>query len=94
MDFFEYLLPQIEQGGSAAVITLLLAIVAALIWDRKALTKELLKTHQMVYDAKDSETKSIKEIVNRYHKGNLDLVQALTEIKVVLVNIQHAQQDD
>ena len=89
MEFFEYLLPLISQGGSAAVITILLAIVAVLIWDRKNLTRELIKTTQKVYDAKDSETRSIKEIVNRYHKGNLDLVQALTEIKTVLVTIQN-----
>ena len=89
MEFFEYLLPLISQGGSAAVITILLAIVAVLIWDRKNITRDLIKTTQKVYDAKDSETRSIKEIVNRYHKGNLDLVQALTEIKTVLVTIQN-----
>lgn len=94
MDFFEYILPLISQGGSAAVIALLLAVVVVLIWDRKHLTRELLKTTQMVYSAKDSETKSIKEIVNRYHKGNLDLVQALTEIKVVLTSIQNSRYED
>ena len=93
MEFFEYLLPQISQGGPAAVITILLAIVAVLIWDRKTLTRELVKTTQKVYDAKDSETRSIKEIVTRYHKGNLDLVQALTEIKTVLISIQNEQRD-
>jgi hypothetical protein len=93
MEFFQYLLPLISQGGSAAVITILLAIVAVLIWDRKSLTKELIRTTQKVYDAKDSETRSIKEIVNRYHKGNLDLVQALTEIKIVLVSIQNERHD-
>lgn len=94
MDLFEYILPLISQGGSAAVITLLLAIVAVLIWDRKHLTRELLKTTQMVYSAKDSETRSIKEIVNRYHKGNVDLVQALTEIKAVLTSIQNSRYED
>lgn len=93
MELLQYILPLASQGGSAAVITILLAVVAVLIWDRKNLTRQLVQTTQKVYDAKDSETRSIKEIVNRYHKGNLDLITALTEIKAVLVSIQSAQND-
>lgn len=70
---------------------MLFGIVAVLVWDRKSLVKELTDTTQKVFDAKDSETKSIKEIVDRYHKGNLDLVQALNEIKIVLVTIQNSR---
>ena len=35
--------------------------------------------------------KSITEIVDRYHQGNLDLVQALNEIKIVLTTIQNSR---
>jgi hypothetical protein len=89
MGFATALLDYIAQGGSAAIIALLFAIVAGLIWDRRSLVKDLTTTTQRVYDAKDSETKSIKEIVDRYHRGNLDLVQALNEIKIVLTSIQN-----
>ena len=89
MDFAKLLLQFVADGGSAAVIAILFAAVAVLVWDRKTLSKELSDTTQKVYDAKDSETKSIKEIVDKYHKGNLDLVQALNEIKIVLVTIQN-----
>lgn len=88
---FTTILQLITQGGSAAVISILLTIVFVLIWDRKTLVKELNDTTQKVYDAKDSETKSIKEIVERYHQGNLDLIQALNEIKIVLVTIQNSR---
>ena len=86
---FTTILELISQGGTAAVITLLFSIVVVLLWDRKTLVKELNDSIQKVYDAKDSETTSIKEIVDRYHHGNLDLIQALNEIKLVLITIQN-----
>lgn len=89
MDFANTVLQFLSQGGSAAVIGILFAAVGVLIWDRKQIVKTLTETTQKVFDAKDSETKSIKDIVDRYHQGNLDLVQALNEIKIVLVTIQN-----
>lgn len=89
MDFAKLVLQIMADGGSAAIMAILFAIVVVLVYDRKALSKELTDTTQKVYDAKDSETRSIKEIVDKYHKGNLDLVQALNEIKIVLVTIQN-----
>lgn len=90
MDFAHTVLEFLSHGGASAVIGILAAVVALLVWDRKILVKDLNETTQKVYDAKDSETKSIKEIIDRYHQGNLDLVQALNEIKIVLVTIQNA----
>lgn len=92
MEFGTVLLQFLSQGGSAAVIAVLAAVVAFLIWDRKQLMKTITETTQKVYDAKDSETKSIKEIVDRYHQGNLNLVQALNEIKMVLMSIRNAKE--
>lgn len=89
MDFAKLVLQIMADGGSAAIMAILFAIVVVLVYDRKSLSKELTDTTQKVYDAKDSETRSIKEIVDKYHKGNLDLVQALNEIKIVLVTIQN-----
>lgn len=91
MDFAQAVLQFITQGGSAAVIAILFTIVVILIWDRTIINKTLAETTQRVYDAKDSENKLIKEIVDRYHQGNLDLVQALNEIKIVLVTIENSR---
>lgn len=91
MEFAKLFLEFVTMGGNAAIITILVGVIAVLVWDRKSLVKTLTDTTQKVYDAKDSETKSIKEIVDRYHKGNLDLVQALNEIKIVLVSIQNSR---
>lgn len=91
MEFADIILKYLAQGGSAAVIAILAVIVGILIQDRKTLVKELNDAIEKVYQAKDSETKSIKEIIDRYHAGNLDLIQALTEIKVVLTVIQNSK---
>lgn len=91
MEFASTVLQFVSQGGSAAVIAILFTAVAILIWDRRNIIKTLHTTTQKVFEAKDSETKSIREIVDRYHQGNLDLVQALNEIKIVLVTIQNAR---
>lgn len=91
MEFGTLVLQFLSQGGTAAVIAILVAVVALLILDRKTLVKDLNDTTQRVFDAKDRETQSIKEIVDLYHKGNLDLVQALNEIKIVMVSIQNSR---
>ena len=89
MDFITLIIPYLTQGGQTAIVILLFAVIAVLVWDRKVLVKELADTTQKVFDAKDKEAASIREIVDRYHKGNLDLVQALNEIKIVLATIQN-----
>ena len=91
MEFAQVLLQYLTSGGSGAVIALLFGVIVVLIFDRRNISKSLDTTIQKVYDAKDSETKSINEIVNRYHQGNLDLIQALNEIKIVLTTIQNTR---
>ena len=91
MDFAQLILQHLTSGGAGAVIALLFAGIVILVIDRRNISKTLDSTIQRVYDAKDSETKSIAEIVNRYHQGNLDLVQALNEIKIVLTTIQNSR---
>lgn len=91
MEFANTILQFIMQGGGTAIIALLFGMIVLLIWDRKVIVRDLNNAIQKVYDAKDSENKSIREIVDKYHKGNLDLVQALNEIKIVLVSIQNTR---
>lgn len=88
MEFVSLIIPYLTQGGPTAVLVIMFAIIAVLVWDRKALVKELADTTQKVFDSKDHENVSIREILERYHQGNLDLVQALNEIKIVLATMQ------
>ena len=89
MEHIPLFLQYLTQGGTAAVIMILMGVVGVLMWDRKHLLKNIEGTTQKVYDAKDSETEMLKEIVDKYHRGNVDLIQALNEIKIVLVTIQN-----
>lgn len=86
--FLTTILTFLTQGGTVAVIAILFLIVCLLIWDRRNLNKQNLETISLVYAAKDKETASIKEIIDKYYKGNIDLVNALNEIKTVLVTMQ------
>lgn len=90
MDVVGTILQFIISGGPSAIIVILVVIAGYLIWDRLKLMNTITETVQLVYDAKDKEAQSIKEIVDRYHTGNLNLVQALNEIKIVLTSIQIA----
>lgn len=82
------LIPMITDGGPAAVIAVLLLCVGLLIWDRIQLLKRLAESLQQTMDAKEAEKQVILEIIEKYHKGNLTMVQAINEIKVVLAAIQ------
>lgn len=88
MELAKLLLEFISQGGTAAVIVILATAIAVLIWDRRSLVRTLAETTQRVYDAKDKQATSIQEILERYHQGNIDLINALNEIKHVLMTIQ------
>lgn len=88
MEFATAIVNFLSQGGTAGLIVVLVVFVGILIYERRLLNQTLESTTNKVYEAKDSETQSIKNIVERYHQGNLDLVQALNEIKIVLTTIQ------
>lgn len=87
----ESFLKYMTQGGTAAVIALLFFFVCLLIWYAINISKQNTANIIRVYAAKDKENSSIKEIVDKYYKGNLDLVQALNEIKIVLITIQNTK---
>lgn len=88
MEIFSLIFPYLANGEPTAVLVLLFVIIAVLVWDRQSLVKQVSVTTQKMFDAKDKENKSIREIIERYHRGNLELVQALNEIKIVLLTIQ------
>jgi len=89
--FFTTILEYATQGGPAAIIAILIGIIAGLVYERIKMCRNLMNTTQLVYDAKDKETTSIREIIDKYYQGNIDLVNALNEIKMVLLTIQNTK---
>ena len=82
------LIPFLTEGGTAAVIAILVLVVGFLIYDRVQLLKRLSESLKQTLDAKEAEKQVILDIVEKYHQGNLTMVQAINEIKVVLAAIQ------
>jgi len=85
--FAEVVLNMLTKGGASAVIALLFAVVIALLFERRHLIKRSEEQQDKLIEAKDKESETIEKIVERYHQGNLDLVHALNEIKIVLSTI-------
>lgn len=81
----------LSSGGIAAVISVLLAIISALIWERVRLLKKIDDLTEKIIQSKKHEMESIRQIIDLYHQGNLNLVQTLAEIKGVLANIQSSR---
>ncbi len=71
------LIPVLTDGGTAAVIAILLLVVAFLVWDRIQLLKRLSESLKQTLDAKEAEKQVILEIIEKYHLGNLTMVQAI-----------------
>lgn len=75
-------------GGPTAIIAILALVVAYLVWEHYKMLKMIEKYQQIVSDNRNQYTDSIIEIIDRYHNGNMELAQALNEIKVVLATLQ------
>jgi len=85
------ILEHLAQGGAVAVIAILFALVLGMLWYIIHLARQNTSNIHLVYAAKDKENASIKEIIDKYYQGNLNLVQALNEIKIVLITIQNTK---
>lgn len=88
MSFVNNMMGFLFQEGHTPVIALLLLIIVALIYERLSMAKSLTSTTQKMIDAKIEESERICAILDRYHQGNLNLVEALNEIKIVLITLQ------
>lgn len=86
--FINSILSFLFQEGPAPVIALMFAIIVALIYERISMLKTLNSTTQKIIETKEQEAAHIREILDRYHQGNLNLVEALNEIKIVLITLQ------
>ena len=88
MELIQTLWQVIIAGGPPAIISLLFAAVVYLAWERQKLAKGIERYQKLLLDNRDQYSDSIMEIIDRYHKGNIELIQALNEIKTVLATMQ------
>lgn len=78
----------IVSGSPASVLAILISAVIYLLWERQKLTSAIQQYQQKLDESRDHYTESIEQILERYHSGNIELIQALNEIKVVLATMQ------
>ena len=81
MEIIESLWAVLLQNETSTLIIFLFATIMYLLWEKKN-QNEIISTLYEKYDA------SIKEIISKYHEGQIDLVKALDEIKIVLSSMQ------
>ena len=77
----------LSSGSISAVIFILIAVIAGLVWERNRLLRKLDRMTKEIFDTKDKELNSLKTTIDLYYQGNLKLSEALTEIKTVLSSI-------
>ena len=88
MEAFTTVLTLLTAGGPTAIIVILALVVAYLVWEHYKMIKMIEKYQQIISDNRNQYHDSIIEIIDRYHNGNIELIQALNEIKVVLATQQ------
>lgn len=78
----------IASGDAKALSAFFFCTTCVLSWLVYRNMKEIKVLNQKVSSAKDAHLKSIEKILDKYNASNINLTQALNEIKVVLSTIQ------
>lgn len=78
----------LSHGGVAAVIAVLIAAIGVLLWERVRLINRVEDLTSQIIEGKKEEMEKVREIIDLYYHGNINLVTTLTEIKGVLSSIQ------
>lgn len=81
----------LSEGGTAAVLGGFMVVIIFLFIDRRRVIKRADELENKIIESKNNEIESIREIVDMYHQGNLNLSNTLTEIKIVLQTIQNSR---
>lgn len=87
------LIKAILSGGPVAIIALLVAMIAYLVWEKRATqksNKEALEKMAQAFAEKvkvKEERGDLIDIIDRYQEGHINLLQAINEIKVLIATI-------
>lgn len=87
MAFSEFL----SGGGTTAIIGLLVVAILALVFERNRIIKRSQEVENRAIESNNRELQSVREIIDKYYQGNLNLSTTLLEIKLVLQSIQNTR---
>lgn len=99
MDFMMELAAMIDKlvtvilgGGPGAVIAFLLGTIIYLIYEKQQLNKkyaEIVEKIQLHNDeASEAERKEYLDVINRYHQGQLNTLDAIQQLHILLARIE------
>ncbi len=71
----------VAHGGPEAIFLILLGVIGLLIWDRISMVKALRENASLYRD-------DINKIIDKYQEGQINVIQALNEIKLILTKIE------
>ncbi len=75
------ILDSLVHGGPGAVIALLFALVLYLLYDRNLLVKAVKSEAESHHD-------DLMKVIEKYQEGQINLIHALNEIKLILVKLE------
>lgn len=81
----------LSDGGAAAIFGLLLFGIGGLVLERNRLIKRSQDIENKIIESKNKEIETVRQIIDKYHEGNLNLSTTLSEIKLVLQSIQNTR---
>lgn len=88
MEIIQSLWTLVVAGGPGALSGVLFAGIVYLLWERQKLIDIITNYQKIVKQDRDQHAEAIVKIVDRYHQGNVELIQALNEIRLVLATMQ------
>lgn len=88
MEIIQSLWELIITGSPNALIAFLFAGNLYFIWEKRKIEERESKMQEELNESKKEYFQSIEKIVDRYYKGNIEIIQALHEIQIVLSTMQ------
>ena len=88
MEFAQQIMALIASGSSEALNALMFGAILYLLWDRNKLSEQVQEARDKADSTKDEYVKAIERVLDKYHDGNIEIVQALYEIQIVLATMQ------
>lgn len=86
-DFVMSLWSVIIEGGPAAIVAILFSTIVYLVWERIRLFRIIKRYQKLLDDNREQYGDSLVNIVDKYHTGNVEIIKALNEIKIVLATM-------
>jgi hypothetical protein len=73
---------------SGTLLAFLFIAICYLLWEKKESRSVLIKQNDTINELNTNYNKSINDIIMQYHDGQINIVKALNEIKIVLTSME------